>query len=86
MGLQREGELVAFPCVSGALELGGAVSDRGDEGGGVRYAPCLGAEEVGGGQGCFSGRIGGVRAVTARSRGRAVFPRGGRKGGDLRSR
>lgn len=45
--------MVTFPWVSGALELGGAVRDRGDEGGRVSYATCL-RTEVRGRNGGFS--------------------------------
>lgn len=77
---------MALGGVGWALELGGAVSDRGDQGGRVRHAACLGPEEAGGGHGGL-GRWGkGARAVTAGSGGRAAFPRSGRKGRDLRSR
>lgn len=60
--------MVTFPWVSGALELGGAVRDGGDEGGRVGYATCLRTEKVRGRNGGFSGWIKRVRAVTARSR------------------
>lgn len=60
--------MVTFPWVSGALKLGGAVRDRGDEGGRVSDATCLGTEKVRGRNGGFSGWIKRVRAVTARSR------------------
>lgn len=68
LSLQREREVVTFPWVSGALELGGTVRDRGDEGGRVSYATCLRSKKGGGRNGAFSRWIKRVRAVTARSR------------------
>lgn len=68
LSLQREREVVTFPWVSGALKLGGAIRDRGDEGGRVSYATCLRSEKGGGRNGGFSRGIKRVRAVTARSR------------------
>lgn len=59
---------MTFPRGRGALELGGAVRDRGDEGGGVSDATCLRSEKVRGRNGGFSGWVQRVRAVTARSR------------------
>lgn len=68
LNLQRERKVVTFHWVSGALKLGGAIRDRGDEGGRVSYATCLRTEKGGGRNGGFSRWIKRVRAVTARSR------------------
>lgn len=63
--LQCEGEVVAFPCVSGVLELGGAIRDRRDEGGRGSGPCCGGAERVRSNRWFSGGRVGKVRAVTA---------------------
>lgn len=59
---------MTFPWVSRALKLGGAVRDRGDEGGRVSYATCLRTEKIRGKNGGFSRWIKRVRAITARTR------------------
>ena len=71
---------MALGGVGWALELGGAVSDRGDQGGRVRHAACLGPEEAGGGHGGL-GRGLGPSPLGAGAE--LLFPEVGEKAGIL---